>query len=1257
MSASHVIGRCFLGFCATALLGLAGAPSASALSPWWDLTSGSLPGHLQAGGVAKDEIQEVSVNASEGCFHFENPTNEEANDEFPALPHDATAAEVQAALETRVYGAGNVQVSGGPGGSNPYLLTFTGDLADQPQPVVHVIPSGFEAGVIPCALNGTISAREVQTGEYKGGPEITLTLANIGDAPVGGEEGHTVTISDKLPHGLKALFMEGRIEGGFASSREHDGPVTCAVAMLTCTFAGTLPPYDQIEIRIAVAVEEGEGGARTGEVNEASVSGGGAPSASIRRPIVVSRDPTPFGVEEFRVTPEEEGGSIDTQAGSHPFQITGTLTMNQLPGANPKQADPIALAKDIITQLPPGLIGNPTPFRRCPPAQFFVGTCPPQSVLGVAMVTAEEPTTGAAPITFTVPIDNLEPEPGEPARFGFLATKASPVFLDTALRTGGDYGVTLSSTNITQTASFLGFKVVFWGVPGSPAHDKARGFGCLEDARSGGSAPCNPLEQESPPPFLVMPTSCVGQLQSAVEADSWEHPEPAGQRRSYAAEPIPPMDGCDRLQFSPRVRVTPDGTAASSPTGLNVDVHVPQDSILVAEDLAESAVKDITVALPQGVAINPAGGDGLQACGEGEVGYIARGNEETQLFTPTLTEPFCPDASKIATVDIATPLLPSGQHLKGAVYLATQNSNPFGSLIAMYIVAEDPISGTLVKLPGEAHLTETGQIIGTFRDTPELAFEDAELHFFGGERAPLASPARCGAYTTNATLTPWAAEAGVAAAVTAASTFNIVSGPNGSPCPGASLSFSPSLGAGTTNINAGAFTPLTTTIGREDGNQDLQSVQLHMPAGLEGLLTSVKLCPEAQANEGTCGPESQIGETTVSAGVGSDPVTVKGGKVYLTEKYAGASFGLSIVNPVKAGPFDLEHDTASPNNVPACDCIVVRAKIEVDPHTAQLTITTDHEGPHAIPTVIDGIPVQIKKVNVTVNREHFTFNPTSCGPMSITGILNGQEGASSPLSVPFQATNCASLKFQPKLQVSTAAKSSKANGSSLFFKIAYPKGAMGSQSWFNEAKFDIPKQLPARLTTIQKACLASVFESNRAGCPPASLIGHAVVKTPVLPVPLTGPVYFVSHGGAKFPDAVLVLQGYGVMVDLVGETFINGKTGITSATFRNTPDVPFESIEVTVPTGPFSEFGANLPASAKGSFCGQKLVMPTLFKAQNGLEIHQNTRVGVTGCPKAKKVTRAEKLAAAMKACRKKPKARRAACARAARRKYGRTKK
>jgi hypothetical protein len=682
-------------------------------------------------------------------------------------------------------------------------------------------------------------------------------------------------------------------------------------------------------------------------------------------------------------------------------------------------------------------------------------------------------------------------------------------------------------------------------------------------------------------------------------------------------------------------------------------VHVPQTAAKNPAGLAESALRDTTVTLPEGVALNPAGADGLEACSEGLAGFTgfnafnpgAEPGVRTATFTPTALEgltpgvSFCPGGSKIGTVKIKTPLLE--HELEGAVYLASQNANPFGSLVAMYLVAEDQVSGSTIKLAGEVQLTGTGQIVTTFKNTPDLPFEDLELHFFGGERAPLTTPSHCGTYTTQASFVPWDGNG----PVNTTSSFNIEHGPNGSPCPGASLPFNPSLTAGTTNIQAAGFSAFTMTMSREDGQQSLQSVSLKMPPGLSGLLTGVELCPEPQADEGLCGPNSLIGETTVSVGVGNDPFSVKGGKVYLTGPYKGAPFGLSIVNPAKAGPYDLERDTSKPNN-PACDCIVVRAKIEVDPITADLTVTSDNEGPYKIPTIIDGIPLQIKHVNVTVNRPGFTFNPTNCSPMSIGGTLNSVEGATDTLSVPFQATNCARLSFKPQFRVSTSGKTSRKNGASLHVKLAYPKLPFGSQANIAKVKVDLPKRLPSRLTTLQKACVDKVFEANPGACPAASRVGAATATTPLLPVPLSGPAYFVSHGGAKFPELIIVLQGYGVTVDLHSETFIN-KAGITSSTFRTIPDVPVGTFELTLPQGPFSALAANgnlcnaaktvlvkrrVTVTVKGhrktvtrkvrKTLPASLRMPTVFTAQNGAVIHQNTPIGVTGC--AKKKTRAK---------------------------------
>jgi hypothetical protein len=1190
--------------------------SSLAASPWWHLTSSSRPGYLPVGaGTGTSEVQEivttstvvggepvtflgVEIEGSGEVFTLLKFDGEEL--EFASEPwlknHPSpffvalTTANLQKALEESGYG--------------PVTVTETEEEPAVGEFVKHFAlkSHGFAPAPQLKVFGSPPPKVKVVTAASFQGSHITVTAANLGDAPTSGE----TTIVDTLPAGVEALVAEGISGLSFTS---NGTPLTCSVESphtVKCTSTAPLPPYALIEVNIGVAVGKG---ASTGEENEVSVSGGGAPSVPpLARPITVSEQPTPFGVQDYELTAEEEGGGVDSQAGSHPFQVTGTLTLEQTAAGEPAQ-----LPKDLIGELPPGLIGNPTVFTKCTISQFFNQTCVPQSVLGVAMITIKEPTLFASGNhigTFTLPIVNLEPSGGEAARFGFLLPGIAPVFLDATVRTGGDYGVTLGSTDISQIAGFLGFHLTFWGVPGDPRHQLSRGGG--------------PLEESEAPPFLAMPTSCTTPLKTSIVGDSWAQ---AGTFHEYQGEPIAPLDGCNRLLFSPEITVTPDGTAASSPSGLKVDVHVPQTSILSAKGLAESAVKNVTVALPEGVMINPSGGDGLQACSEGLVGFTGftkyEPGSETATFTsklPERLEPglnFCASASKIATVNISSPLLPATQHLEGAVYLATQNENPFGSLIAMYIVAEDPVSKTLVKLPGETRLTGSGQIITTFKNTPELAFEDAELHFFGGERAPLSTPAHCGAYTTNALFTPWAAEPSdeAQADVSSSSTFNITSGPNGSACPGSSLPFSPSFTGGTTNINAGSFSSLVTTIGREDGNQNLQSVQLHMPLGLSGILTGVKLCGEQQANEGTCGPESEIGETTVSAGVGSDPVTVKGGKVYITEAYAGAPFGLSIVNPVKAGPFDLEHDTSpsDPGYTPACDCVVVRAKIEVNPSTAQLTVTTDSSGAHAIPHIIDGIPAQIKHVNVTINRPNFIFNPTNCAPASITGTITSDEGASEALTEPFQATNCKDLKFAPKFTVATSGKTSKADGASLTVKLAYP-APFTNYANIAKVKVDLPKQLPSRLTTLQKACLAAVFEANPANCPAASIVGHAKAITPLLPVPLEGNAYFVSHGNEAFPSLTMVLKGYGVTIDLVGSTFI--KKGITSSTFKAVPDQPVTSFELTLPEGKYSALAAN------ANLCKSKLAMPTAFVAQNGAEIHETTKIGVTGCPKAKKAAK-----------------------------------
>jgi hypothetical protein len=1024
---------------------------------------------------------------------------------------------------------------------------------------------------------------------------LVLEVSDLGDAAVNGAA-NPVTIVDRLPAGVLPTRVYG--EGGGHMPNGVKGIakiIHCGILAqtVTCTYAGPLLAYERFMIGITVKVEPGAGAG----VSEASVSGGGAAPVVWRRALALEESLPAFGAENYELTPEEEGGSPDTQAGSHPFQLTTTLTFNSkaapvfyrsLNEEALPEVQPVELTKDLHFNLPPGLLGNPTPLPKCRLSVFLKASetslCPDDTVIGVATPILTHLGGTYVPLALTVPLYSLEPAVGEPARFGFT-TPGGAVILDTSVRTGGDYGVVVTVPDIPDNIAFIGTQVTFWGVPGEAQHDTSRGP-CLDEGE-GNFPSFTRLErvcsvQGKPQPFLIMPTSCAGPWHTSVEGDSWENIGQFSIPKEYtfsdsAGEPLS-EDGCNQLNFEPSINVAPDGQQASTPTGLTVGVHVDQEASLNPTGRAESTVKDTTVTLPAGVALNPAGADGLSACTMSQVG----------LDSPT--EQACPESSKVGTVEIETPLLPNP--LVGAAYLATQNQNPFGSLVALYLVVYDPVSGVRVKLAGEVKPSlETGQLVSTFDETPPLPFEDLKIHFFGGSRAPLGTPALCGSYTTTASIAPWSGNP----PAESSSEFQITSGPNGTPCSDP-LPFKPELTTGSLNIQAGAFTPFTMTMSREDGNQNLDAIQLKMPSGLLGTLSSVKLCGEAEGNAGTCGPESLIGHTTVSVGLGGNPYTVSGGEVFITGPYEGAPYGLSIVNPAKAGPFDLGR-------------VIVRARIEVNPENAALTITSDATGPYAIPQMIDGIPLQIKHVNVSVDRPDFTFNPTNCAPQEIGGGLTSSQGTISALHVPFQVTNCATLGFKPILKVSTAGKTSRAKGASLNVKLTYPKATFGSQANIGKVKVDLPKQLPSRLTTLQKACPDSVFNQNPAACPANSRIGSATATTPVLPVHLEGPAYFVSHGGAKFPELIIALSGEGVTVYLHGETFINPK-GITSSTFRTIPDVPIGAFELSLPQSADSALAAN------GNLCTSTLKMPTTFVAANGISIKQSTPISVTGCTK-----------------------------------------
>ena len=610
------------------------------------------------------------------------------------------------------------------------------------------------------------------------------------------------------------------------------------------------------------------------------------------------------------------------------------------------------------------------------------------------------------------------------------------------------------------------------------------------------------------------------------------------------------------------------------------------------------------------------------------------------------------------------------EKVDGAVYVATPYDNPFsepghpnGSLLALYIVAKNAARGIVVKVAGKVELNPvTGQLVTTFgstpsfegipgnEGTPQQPFNRFTLKFRPGATAPLVSPPACGSYAAQAALTPWSAP--LEPRLVSSTPFETSQGVKEGPCPSGGVPpFKPQVVSGTQNNAGGSYSPFYLRILREDGEQEITRFSTTLPPGLTGNLTGIPFCPEAsieaaksvtgaaEETSPSCPAASEIGHTIVSAGVGKILAQTPG-KIYLAGPYHGAPLSIVSITSAKVGPFDL-------------GTVVIRFALDINPTTAQVEVSANGSDP--IPHIIQGIVVHVREIRVYMDRSKFILNPTSCNPMSIAESITGA-GANpanpadqTPVraTAPFQASDCSSLQFKPAFNVTTSGKTSKANGASLTAKLTVP-AALGTQSNIREVKVDLPKQLPSRLTTLQKACTAAQFNTNPAGCPAASNIGYAKAITPILPVPLQGPVYFVSHGGEAFPSLEIVLQGYGLTIDLVASTFIS-KAGITSSTFHTVPDQPVTSFEITLPEGKYSALAAN------GNLCTSKLAMPTAFVAQNGAEIHESTPVSVSGCPKVKKkaLTRAQKLAKALKACEKdRAKAKRAGCEKTAHKRY-----
>jgi hypothetical protein len=942
-------------------------------------------------------------------------------------------------------------------------------------------------------------------------------------------------------------------------------------------------------------------------------------------------------------------GPTGARAGAHDNWVTSFDFAHDAAGHSDNDV------RTITVNLPAGFNASDTAVPACSDEQLlknagfegFGAQCPQASQVGLVSFEVANPfneNAGAGQAQITVPLYNMEvTSTGVAAELGFKTTVLTQILV-VRVRPG-DLGLTITTPNITKVEA-RNITVTVWGLPAAHEHDAQRGERCgingelppICENEFGG-----PQEAHVPvKPFLSNPTSC-GMFTASIEADSWEEPNSFTKATD---DEVGPIGECARVPFDPTVEVLPSTRSAESPSGLNVSLVVPQ-SWENPFTLATANLKDTTLTLPEGMTINPGAGSGLGAC------------SETQYEAETSSSPpgaGCPPESKIGSIEIETPLIT--EKIDGAVYVATPYENPFpepghpgGSLLALYVVAKEPARGIVIKAAGRiAPNPVTGQLTTTFQDTPQQPFSKFTLKFRPGATAPLVSPPACGSYTAQGALTPWSSELDEPFVV-ASNVFEVSQGTHEGPCPSGGVPpFKPQVISGTENNAGSAYSPFYLRIIREDGEQELTRFSTTLPPGLTGNLSGIPFCGEADiqhAREQTgaeaeehpaCPAASEIGHSLVGAGVGS-VLAQTPGKIYLAGPYNGAPLSIVSITSAKVGPFDL-------------GTVVIRFALNINPVTAQVEVSGAQS--EAIPHILRGIVIHVREIRVYMSRAKFIINPTNCNPQNITDTIDGA-GANfadpadqDPVAVgtPFEATDCSSLQFKPAFQVSTSGKTSKANGASLTAKLTVP-AALGTQSNIKEVKVDLPKQLPSRLTTLQKACTAAQFNTNPAGCPTASNIGHAKAITPILPVPLEGPVYFVSHGGEAFPSLEIVLQGYGVTINLVASTFIS-KSGITSSTFHTVPDQPVTSFEITLPEGKFSALAANgnlcsvtntvtvkkkvtvkvkghkqtVTRKVKQTVAGS-LTMPTSFVGQNGAEIHESTPVSVTGC--AKKTTQAIK--------------------------------
>ncbi len=887
-----------------------------------------------------------------------------------------------------------------------------------------------------------------------------------------------------------------------------------------------------------------------------------------------------FGFREFDFQYSEKDATpgnplddpMDTQAGSHPFAVTARFVLNYSETAPGEFLDDAKL-RDLLFELAAGFSGDATAIPRCSSAEFAFDAneskvqCPPSTVIGVAAIdygVQPPPTTFENDVIY-----NLEPPPGVAVRIGFKVAGIVPVIIDVGVKPGGEYNVLPEAASLPEIIAVFGGAFQLWGVPADPAHDPIRGYDCLGAkgalthgeinfaANSEGKCSAG----VSPKPFLNMPTSCNGPLETRWEADSWEKPGLFLKDTLFShdnAEPPNPqgLTGCGKLGFKPEIESKPTTDQAETGTGLDVNVDFHDEGLKNPEGLLQSTTKKAEVFLPEGVTINPSIGEGLGVCTPADI------DRETMSSKPGEG---CPNSSKVGTLHLGSPLIEEG--IDGSVYLAEEDDptttapgaeNPFDSLIALYLVLRNQNLGVLVKLPLKVEPdSKTGRLVATLEGIPQIPFSHFNFHFKEGVRSALVTPSHCGTYTTEAKFYPASDPANPRTVI---APFEITKGVGGGPCPPQGVPpFNPHFEAGAINNNAGSFSPFNMRLIREDGEQDMTKFSAILPPGELGSLAGVSKCPDsaiatARGKTGkqelaspSCPANSLIGHTLAGAGVGSALTYVKG-QIYLGGSFHGDPLSVISVTPAVAGPFD-------------AGTVVVQLALTLNPKTAEVEVDGANSEP--IPHIIKGIVLKLRDLRVYVDRQNFTLNPTSCDESKARSVLFGSyldvlspsDDKPVDLSTRYQAANCLNLGFKPALKLNLIGGTKRGGHPALKATYAPRKGDANIKGLVVR----LPRSAFLDQAHIKTICTRVQFAAgagNGAECPAASKYGFVKAYTPLLDEPLEGPV-FLRSSNHKLPDLLFALHG---LVNIEVDVRIDSARGGIRATLEDAPDATLSKV-------------------------------------------------------------------------------------------------